>query len=70
MASEIYEASPIKRRKRATNAEMEQRAEFLIAYAEAHGPVTVRQLYYRAEVEGSPASTRPMVAITRFSNKS
>ena len=33
---------------------MEARAEFLISYAEAHGPVTVRQLYYRAEVEGLP----------------
>jgi hypothetical protein len=33
---------------------MEARAEFLIAYADAHGPVTVRQLYYRAEVEGLP----------------
>jgi hypothetical protein len=31
---------------------MEERATFLIAYAAAHHPVTVRQLYYRAEVEG------------------
>jgi hypothetical protein len=31
---------------------MEERAEFLIDYAAEHGPVTVRQLYYRAEVEG------------------
>ena len=52
-AGKVYEASPI-RRQRATKAEMEERAEFLISYAEAHGPVTVRQLYYRAEVEGLP----------------
>src|SRR6476660_2832412 len=50
---EVYQASPIKRR-RATKAEMEQRAEFLIPYAEEHGPVTVRQLYYQAEVNGLP----------------
>ena len=42
------------RRGRATAAEMEERAEFLIDYANAHGPVGVRQLYYRAEVEGIP----------------
>ena len=33
---------------------MEERAEFLIDYAEEHGPVTVRQLYYQAEVAGLP----------------
>ena len=33
---------------------MEERAGFLIGYAERHGPVTVRGLYYRAEVEGLP----------------
>jgi hypothetical protein len=33
---------------------MEDRARFLIDYAERHGPVTVRQLYCRAEVEGVP----------------
>jgi hypothetical protein len=49
----LYPASPIKRG-RATNAQMEERAEFLIAYAEEHGPVTVRQLYYQAEVAGLP----------------
>jgi hypothetical protein len=49
----IYEASPIKR-ERATKAEMEERAEFLIAYAEEHGPVTVRGLYYQGEVAGLP----------------
>jgi len=38
-----YEASRVKRR-RATPAEMEARARFLIDYAEQHGPVTVRGL--------------------------
>jgi hypothetical protein len=33
---------------------MEERAAFLTAYAEEHGPVTVRQLYYQAEVKGVP----------------
>ena len=49
----MYPASPIKRRK-ATRAEMEERAKFLIAYAREHGPVTVRGLYYQAEVHGLP----------------
>jgi hypothetical protein len=44
--------SPLKRH--ATNAEMEERAEFLIDYAQEHGPVTVRGLYYQAEVAGIP----------------
>lgn len=48
----VYVASPIKRR--ATIAEMEQRAEFLIGYALEHGPVTVRGLYYAASVAGMP----------------
>jgi hypothetical protein len=51
--AEVYEASPVKR-DRATKAEMGERAEFLIEYAEEHGPVTVRQLYYQAEVAGLP----------------
>ena len=33
---------------------MEARAEFLIDYASQHAPVTVRQLYYQAEVAGLP----------------
>ena len=54
MASpEVYEASPLKRR-RATQDEMEARAKFLIDYAAVHGPVTVRGLYYQAEVAGVP----------------
>ena len=56
-ASEVYPASPIKRR-RATKAEMEERARFLIDYANTHGPVTVRGLYYQAEVAGLPGITK------------
>jgi hypothetical protein len=48
-----YQASRLKRR-RATKAEMELRAAFLCEYAERHGPVTVRQLYYQAEVHKLP----------------
>jgi hypothetical protein len=47
----VYAASPIKRH-RASRSEMQERAEFLVAYAEAHGPITVRGLYYQAEVAG------------------
>jgi hypothetical protein len=46
-------ASPIKRH-RATRDEMEERAEFLIDYAQRHGPVTVRQLFYAATVASVP----------------
>jgi hypothetical protein len=53
MHSASYPASQIKRR-RATREEMEERAAFLIRYAEQHGPVTVRGLYYQAEVHGVP----------------
>jgi hypothetical protein len=49
----VYEASRIKRR-RATKDEMAERAEFLVAYAEEHGPITVRGLYYQAEVANVP----------------
>ncbi|WP_299850115.1 hypothetical protein [uncultured Roseovarius sp.] len=49
----VYAASPIKRR-RATKAEMDERAAFLIDYANQHGPVTSRGLYYQAEVAGIP----------------
>jgi hypothetical protein len=47
-----YEASTTRRR--ATKAEMEERAAFLIDYAERHGSVTVRGLYYQTEVAGIP----------------
>jgi hypothetical protein len=49
----VYPASRTKWR-RATKGEMEERATFLIGYASKHGPVTVRQLYYQAEVNGIP----------------
>jgi hypothetical protein len=52
-AAVIYDASCVKRR-RATRAEMEERAKFLLAYAAEHGPVTVRGLYYQAEVAEIP----------------
>ena len=48
---DIYQASPVKRY-RATKADMEVRAQFLIDYAEEHGPVTVRGLFYAATVSG------------------
>jgi hypothetical protein len=54
-AAELYPARRIKpRRRRATAAEMEARAEFLIDYAARHGPITVRGLYYQAEVSHVP----------------
>ena len=56
-ASPVYQASPI-RRTRATKAEMEERAEFLIDYASEHGPVTVRGLYYQAEVASLPGISK------------
>jgi hypothetical protein len=52
--ADIYAASPIKPRRRATRDEMEGRALFLIDYAQEHGPVTGRQLYYRAQVANVP----------------
>ena len=52
--SAAYGASPIRRRRRATNDEMAERARFLIGYAADHGPVTVRGLYYQAEVARVP----------------
>jgi hypothetical protein len=52
-AASVYGASQVKRR-RATKDEMEERATFLIHYASEHGPITVRGLYYQAEVHGVP----------------
>jgi len=57
-------ASSIKRR-RATKAEMGERAQFLIEYAEEHGPVTVRGLYYQAEVHNVPGIDKTDQAYTR-----
>ena len=50
----FYATSLIKRKPRATKAEMEERAAFLIDYAHQHGPVSVRGLYYQAEVASVP----------------
>jgi hypothetical protein len=47
----LYGAGTIKRR-RATLGEMADREAFFISYAHAHGPITVRGLYYQAEVHG------------------
>ena len=63
--AEVYEASPVNPRRRATRDEMEERAQFYIRYAAAHGPITVRQLYYHAGV-ASPASTKPTAVIARW----
>ena len=52
-AKTLNRPSPIKRH-RATADEMEERARFLIAYAREHQPVTVRGLYYQAEVAEVP----------------
>jgi len=44
-----YDASAIKApRHRATGGEMEERAELFIEYAQEHGPVTMRGMYYQA----------------------
>jgi hypothetical protein len=51
-----YVASHVRRR--ATQWEMEQRARFLIAKAQELGPVTIRGLYYQAEVAGLPGITK------------
>ncbi|MGH9551571.1 MAG: hypothetical protein ACRD3W_19450 [Terriglobales bacterium] len=66
--SEVYPANHIKRT-RATKDEMEVRAEFLIAYAEAHGPVTVRQLYYQAEVAGLPGIDKSDAAYDKIQHQ-
>lgn len=53
MSKRVYGASTIKRR-RASRAEMAAREAFLAGYANRHGPMTVRGLYYQAEVAGLP----------------
>jgi hypothetical protein len=63
MTVAAYDASLVKRirkrkRIRATKTEMEERAEFLIDYANQHGPVTVRGLYYQAEVHELPGISK------------
>ncbi len=49
--SAVKQAGGINRR-RATQAEMEHRAAFYIAYARDHGPMTVRGLFYQTTVAG------------------
>lgn len=54
-ATLLYMPSLVKPpRRRATRNEMEERTEFLLDYAREHGPVTVRGLYYQAEVHAVP----------------
>lgn len=54
-----YAAGLVKeKRARACNSEMEERARFLIQYATAHGPMTVRGLFYQATVAGVPGITK------------
>jgi hypothetical protein len=50
---DVYGARPVKRR-RATKAEMAERAEVLTRLAAEHGPCSVRHLYYAAVVAGVP----------------
>jgi hypothetical protein len=45
---------------------MAERAEFLIEYARLHGPVTVRQLYYAAEVAGLPGIEKDEAGYARI----
>jgi hypothetical protein len=47
----VYGAGTLKRA-RATQSEMAEREAFLVHYATLHGPMTVRGLYYQAEVHG------------------
>ena len=49
----IYQPSQLKpKRKRATKAEMEDRRRFIYVFCEKYNPVTVRQIFYAATVEG------------------
>jgi hypothetical protein len=72
-AASVYVASQVKRR-RATKDEMEERATFLIDYASEHGPITVRGLYYQAEVHlincGISLKARSICTCRRISWKS
>lgn len=49
--SALYEARPVKRR-RATNAEMDLRNAGLLEIVSEMAPMTVRQVFYQAEVRG------------------
>jgi len=37
---------------------MEQRRQFILSYAPLHGPISVRGLYYQAEVNNLPGITK------------
>ena len=47
----VYQASPIKR-VRSTRAEVEARRKALLTIIEAGKPMTVRQVFYQATVQG------------------
>lgn len=64
MTAALYDASRIKRH-RATSQEMRDRADFYVDYATRYGPVTVRQLYYRAEVQNVPGIDKTENGYTR-----
>ena len=49
MQNNSYETSPVKR-KRATKAEMIERANFVADFTREFAPVTVRQVFYAATV--------------------
>ena len=49
MQNNFYETSPVKR-KRATKAEMIERANFVADFTREFAPVTVRQVFYAATV--------------------
>lgn len=51
MDNEIYPASPIKRQ-RSTKAEVDRRRDALLAIVAAMRPMTVRQVFYQATVQG------------------
>jgi hypothetical protein len=51
MLDNVYEASPVKR-KRATKDMMQERREFVQEFANHFAPVTVRQVFYAATVHG------------------
>jgi hypothetical protein len=48
---------------------MEERAQFLIAYAREHHPVTVRGLYYQAEVAGIPGIGKDQNSYNKVQNQ-
>jgi len=52
MDAAVYGTSQIKRRKRSTKAEVEQRREALLEIIAAGRPMTVRQVFYQATVHG------------------